>query len=97
MVIPTLKTCYFETSEYIMTKFKSQAFHVIKIKYWKASGSGNPPSLIPVLQKIAILGLKTGLWQWYTGISVVICACLRKIRGYVPNTGYEKIKEGLQN
>ena len=37
---------------------------------WKASGSGNPPSLILALQKITILGLKTGLWQWYTGISV---------------------------
>ena len=43
----------------IMTKFKSQALHIIKIKYWKASGSGNPPSLIPALQKSAILGLKT--------------------------------------
>ena len=55
-----------------MTKFKSQALHVIKIKYWKASGSGNPPSLIPTLRKIAILalGLKTGFGQWYIGISV---------------------------
>ena len=59
MVIPTLKTCYFEASEDIMTKFKSQALHIIRIKHWKASGSGNPPSLIPALQKIAILGLKT--------------------------------------
>ena len=42
-----------------MTKFKSQALHIIRIKYWKASGSGNPPSLIPALRKIAILGLKT--------------------------------------
>ena len=41
-----------------MTKFKSQALHIIAIKYWKASGSGNPPSLIPALRKIAILGLK---------------------------------------
>ena len=40
MVIPTLNTRYFEASEDIITKFKSQA-----------------------LQKIAILGLKTGLWQ----------------------------------
>ena len=53
-----------------MIKFKSQALHIIKIKYWKVSWSGNPPSLIPTLWKIAILGLKTGLWQWYTGISV---------------------------
>ena len=53
-----------------MTKFKSQARHVIEIKYRKASGSGNPPSLIPALRKIAVLGLKTGVWQWYIGISV---------------------------
>ena len=33
-----------------MTKFKSQALHIIRIKYWKSSGSGNPPSL----RKIAI-------------------------------------------
>ena len=59
MVIPTLKTCYFEASEDIMTKFKSQALHIIRIKYWKASGSGNPPSLIPALRKIAIYVLKT--------------------------------------
>ena len=42
-----------------MTKFKSQALHIIGIKYWNASCSGNPPSLIPALQKIAILGLKS--------------------------------------
>ena len=53
MVIPTLKTCYFEASEGIITKFESQALHIIKIKYWKASGSGIPPP-----QKIAILGQK---------------------------------------
>ena len=48
----------FKANKDIMTKFKSQAVHIIKIIYWKASGSGNPPSLIPALQKIAILGLK---------------------------------------
>jgi hypothetical protein len=52
------KDCYFEASEDIITKFKSQALHITRIKYWKASGSGSPPSLIPALQKIAILGLK---------------------------------------
>ena len=78
MVIPTLKTCYFEASEDIITKFKSQALYIIKIKYWKASGSGNPPSFIPALRKIVILGLKTGLWQWYTGISVHIRIYVRK-------------------
>ena len=40
-------------------KFKSQALRIKRIKYWKASGSGNPPSFIPALRKIAILGLKT--------------------------------------
>ena len=45
-----------------MTKFKSHALHMIRIKYWKASGSGNPPSIIPVLRKIAILGLKNVLF-----------------------------------
>ena len=63
MVIPTLKTCYFEASEDIITKFKSQAPNIMKIKYGKVSGSGNPPFLIPALRKIAFLGLKTGLWQ----------------------------------
>ena len=58
MVIPTLKTCYFEASEDNITKFKSQALYIIRIKYLKASESGNPPSLIRALQNIAILGLK---------------------------------------
>jgi hypothetical protein len=58
MVILTLKTCYFEASEDIMTKFKSQALHIKRIKK-----SGNLLSLIPALRKIAILGLKTGLWE----------------------------------
>ena len=44
-----------------MIKFKSQAPHIIRIKYWNDSGSGNPPSFIPTLQNIAILGLKTKL------------------------------------
>ena len=62
MVIPTLNTCYFEASEDIMTKFKSQALHILKIKYWKASGSGNSLFLISALRKIAILGLKTNFY-----------------------------------
>ena len=41
----SLKSCHFEVRKDIITKFKSQAFHIITIKYWKASGSGNPPSL----------------------------------------------------
>ena len=38
-----------------MTKFKAQALHIIRIKHWKASGSGNPLSLIPILWNIGIL------------------------------------------
>ena len=41
-----------------MTKFKSQALYIIRIKYWKASGIGNPPFLIPTFQKIATYVLK---------------------------------------
>ena len=33
MVIPTSKTCYFEASEDVITKFKSQGLHIIRIKY----------------------------------------------------------------
>ena len=56
MGIPNLRTCHFETSEDIMTKFKSQALHITRIKYLKATiVSGNPPSLIPALWKIGIL------------------------------------------
>ena len=55
LVIPTLRTCHFEVRKDIMTKFKSQALHVIRIRYWKAGGSGNLPSLIPALWNIGIL------------------------------------------
>ena len=55
MGLPTLRTCHFEASEYIMAKFKSQALHIIKIKYCNAGGSGNSPSLIPALWNIDIL------------------------------------------
>ena len=53
--IPNLWTCHFESSEDIMTKFKSQALHVIRIKYSKAGGSGNPVFLITALWNIGIL------------------------------------------
>ena len=43
MKLKTSKSCHFEASKYIMTKFKSQALHSIRIKYWNAIGSGNPP------------------------------------------------------
>ena len=38
-----------------MTKFESQGLHIIRIKYWNASGSGFPPCLIPALWNIGIL------------------------------------------
>ena len=41
-----------------MTKFKLQALHTTRIKYWKTSGSGNPLSFLPALRKIAIYVLK---------------------------------------
>ena len=47
-----LKSWHFEAHEDIITKLKSQYLHVIRIKYWKAGGIGNPPSLIPVLWNI---------------------------------------------
>ena len=52
MVIPNLKTCYLEDIE---TKYKSQALHIIRIKYWKVGESGNLPFPIPALWKIGIL------------------------------------------
>ena len=52
---PKFKVLAFEASEDIMTKFKSQGLHIIRIKYWNASGSGSPPSLIPALWNIGIL------------------------------------------
>ena len=54
----SLKSWHFEASEDIMTKFKSLAFHIKRIKYWNAGGSGNPPSLIPALQNRDILLIK---------------------------------------
>ena len=65
IIIPTLKTCCFEASEDIITKFKSQALHILKIKYWKASGSGNPPFFISALRKIAISGIKTKFYVFF--------------------------------
>ena len=56
--ISTLKSWHFAASEDIITKFKSQGLYTIKIKYWNASGSGFPSSLIPALRNIGILHLK---------------------------------------
>ena len=58
MGIPTLRACHFEASENIVTKFKSQVLHVIRIKYENTGGSGNPPSLIPASCNIGILDHK---------------------------------------
>ena len=49
------RASHFEVTEDIMTKYKSQGFLIIRIKYWNASGSGSPPSLIPALWNIGIL------------------------------------------
>ena len=37
MGIPNLRTCHFEATEDIMTKFKSQGLHIKIIKYGNAS------------------------------------------------------------
>ena len=44
MKLKTSKSWHFEASKDIMTKFKSQDLHIIRIKYCNASGSGFPPS-----------------------------------------------------
>ena len=49
------KSWHFPASEDIMTKFKSQGLHIIRIHFWNACGSGSPPSLIPTLWNIGIL------------------------------------------
>ena len=55
----SLKCWHLEAREDIITKFKSESLHIIGIKYWKASGSGNPPFLIPALWNRGILLHKT--------------------------------------
>ena len=59
LIFKVHKVHHFEASEDTIPKFKSQALHIIRIKYWKASGSGNPLSFIPALPNIAIYVLKT--------------------------------------
>ena len=51
----SLQSWHFKSSEDIMTKFKSQALHIIRIKCCNDGGSGNPPSLIYALWRIGIL------------------------------------------
>jgi hypothetical protein len=55
------RTCHFEAREDIMTKLKSQALYITRIKYWNAGGNGNPPSFIPALWNIGILLIKRPL------------------------------------
>ena len=55
MKLKTSKSLHFEASKDIITKFKSQGLYTIKIRYWSASGSGFPPTLIPALRKIGLL------------------------------------------
>ena len=50
-----LKCWHFVASDDSINKFKSQGLYTKKIKYWNASGSGFPPSLIPALWNIGIL------------------------------------------
>ena len=57
MVVPTLKTSYFEASEDNMTKSKSKDLHIIRIKYlkniyrYKAIGSNANTSVISTTWK----------------------------------------------
>ena len=53
--IPTLKCWHFKASEDVITKLKSQGLYITLIKYWNASGSGFPTSLIPTFWNIDIL------------------------------------------
>jgi hypothetical protein len=62
MKLKTFKSWHFVATEDIITKFKSQALHAIRMKYINAGGSGsrsgNPPSLIPTLWNKGILFIK---------------------------------------
>ena len=69
MGIPTLRTCHFEASEDIMTKFQSQALHITRLKYWNSVGSGNLPYFIPALWNISILLHKL----WSNILSPIVC------------------------
>ena len=73
----SLTSWHFEASEDIMTKFKSQGLHIIRIKYWNASGSGFPPSLSPFLRNIGIL-----LHKQATGIKHFCPECTKYFRIY---------------
>ena len=50
----------------------SQGLYTIKIKYWNASGSDFPPSLIPALQNIGILHHKKAELPKHLQQSVIV-------------------------
>ena len=59
------KSWHFAASDDIMTKSKSQGLHIIRIKYWNASRSGSPPSLISAYWNIGISFHKMAkLWKY---------------------------------
>ena len=75
MGIPTLKCWHFEASEDIMTKFRSQGLHILRIKYWNASGVASlPPSLNMEHYKQAKLRkhLQTSVWAAHLPILVSV-------------------------
>ena len=71
-----LKSWHFEASEDIITKFKSQSLYAIEIKFWNASGSDFPPSLINVLRNIGILHHKKAKLPKHLQHSVFNIMCL---------------------
>ena len=70
MKLKTSKSWHFEVSEDIMI-FRSQGLHIIRIKYWNASGCGSPTSLIPAhCSNIGILHYKQAKLRKYMQHSV---------------------------
>ena len=65
-----------------MTKFKTQALHIIRIKYLKASGSGNSPSFITAFPKIAIYALKAKSYVRKTEFHVLFRTSLKRNDGH---------------
>ena len=72
MSIPTSKTCQFDISEDIMTKFELQALHNIRIKYQKAGWSGNTLFFFLALWKIVILLPKQANSAKYFGSECIL-------------------------
>ena len=69
------KSLHFKASEDIMTKFKSQALHITRIRlYCNSGGCGNPPSL----WNIGILLHKQA--TWYQQNLLMISASASKTR-----------------